>query len=134
ERWFCGSRRRHTRWVSDWSSDVCSSDRDEGRPGISGDLPGEEPDREHRTRGCSEDEQVVGPDQPEHGLKGEARQTEREREGVEEERDALGVEEIGRPERVRVEDEETLSHPPDIPEELVDVVRAVLEHPRAEME
>src|SRR5438876_11206470 len=23
---FCSSRRRHTRWTGDWSSDVCSSD------------------------------------------------------------------------------------------------------------
>src|SRR6266508_5419513 len=25
-RFFCSSRRRHTRWPRDWSSDVCSSD------------------------------------------------------------------------------------------------------------
>src|SRR5690625_7884037 len=25
---FCSSRRRHTRWPRDWSSDVCSSDLD----------------------------------------------------------------------------------------------------------
>src|SRR5258706_7192455 len=28
---FFSSRRRHTRLVSDWSSDVCSSDLDDGR-------------------------------------------------------------------------------------------------------
>src|SRR5690625_1323805 len=38
---FLSSRRRHTRWPRDWSSDVCSSDlvRDEGcrvHPGIAG--------------------------------------------------------------------------------------------------
>src|SRR5438046_9437296 len=30
---FFSSRRRHTRLVSDWSSDVCSSDLDTGRAG-----------------------------------------------------------------------------------------------------
>src|SRR5690625_6600951 len=34
--YFFTSRRRHTRWPRDWSSDVCSSDLD-GRPG--GDQP-----------------------------------------------------------------------------------------------
>src|SRR5437660_3738680 len=29
---FFSSRRRHTRWPRDWSSDVCSSDLDGGRP------------------------------------------------------------------------------------------------------
>src|SRR5690625_5648631 len=28
---FFSSRRRHTRWPRDWSSDVCSSDLDHGR-------------------------------------------------------------------------------------------------------
>src|SRR5690348_15698779 len=28
---FFSSRRRHTRWTGDWSSDVCSSDLGEGR-------------------------------------------------------------------------------------------------------
>src|SRR5207253_5008403 len=32
-RFFFASRRRHTRWPRDWSSDVCSSDL--GSPGIS---------------------------------------------------------------------------------------------------
>src|SRR5262249_56009124 len=31
---FCSSRRRHTRLVSDWSSDVCSSDLDGQRTGL----------------------------------------------------------------------------------------------------
>src|SRR6266487_3644112 len=30
---FFSSRRRHTRWTGDWSSDVCSSDLDEGENG-----------------------------------------------------------------------------------------------------
>src|SRR5690348_17873621 len=29
---FFSSRRRHTRWTGDWSSDVCSSDLPYGRP------------------------------------------------------------------------------------------------------
>src|SRR5690625_7567003 len=29
---FFSSRRRHTRWPRDWSSDVCSSDLDEAQP------------------------------------------------------------------------------------------------------
>src|SRR6266508_5623520 len=29
---FFSSRRRHTRWPRDWSSDVCSSDLDPGQP------------------------------------------------------------------------------------------------------
>src|SRR6266568_5486325 len=33
---FFSSRRRHTRWNCDWSSDVCSSDLD--RPGVIGTL------------------------------------------------------------------------------------------------
>src|SRR5207253_4064322 len=31
---FFSSRRRHTRWPRDWSSDVCSSDLMYGAPGI----------------------------------------------------------------------------------------------------
>src|SRR4051794_41833882 len=31
---FFSSRRRHTRWTGDWSSDVCSSDLDRCRPAI----------------------------------------------------------------------------------------------------
>src|SRR5690625_7763383 len=41
------SRRRHTRWPRDWSSDVCSSDlqqRDRGRP--QGDAAGEAAQRD----------------------------------------------------------------------------------------
>src|SRR5690625_6591939 len=30
---FFSSRRRHTRWPRDWSSDVCSSDLVQGQPG-----------------------------------------------------------------------------------------------------
>src|SRR6195256_3076627 len=29
---FCSSRRRHTRYIGDWSSDVCSSDLRRGSP------------------------------------------------------------------------------------------------------
>src|SRR6266508_4809422 len=36
---FFSSRRRHTRWPRDWSSDVCSSDLDDGECTI--DVPGE---------------------------------------------------------------------------------------------
>src|SRR5690348_17657560 len=32
---FFSSRRRHTRWTGDWSSDVCSSDLAEGTPHFS---------------------------------------------------------------------------------------------------
>src|SRR5689334_24253273 len=38
---FFSSRRRHTRWNCDWSSDVCSSDLEEGPPdrgALGGDL------------------------------------------------------------------------------------------------
>src|SRR4051794_41854010 len=41
---FFSSRRRHTRWTGDWSSDVCSSDLPtrglpaDGRPRVGGDL------------------------------------------------------------------------------------------------
>src|SRR5690348_17440240 len=34
---FFSSRRRHTRWTGDWSSDVCSSDLQD-RPGLLHDL------------------------------------------------------------------------------------------------
>src|SRR5690625_5977459 len=37
-RFFFSSRRRHTRWPRDWSSDVCSSDLYEGPSGIVGVL------------------------------------------------------------------------------------------------
>src|SRR5215510_6552316 len=40
---FFSSRRRHTRWPRDWSSDVCSSDLERGK-GV-GRLPGREPQR-----------------------------------------------------------------------------------------
>src|SRR5690625_7610720 len=33
---FFSSRRRHTRWPRDWSSDVCSSDLRRGLPGLTG--------------------------------------------------------------------------------------------------
>src|SRR5207253_3932796 len=33
---FFSSRRRHTRWPRDWSSDVCSSDLDQSRGGNDG--------------------------------------------------------------------------------------------------
>src|SRR5690625_3898385 len=36
---FFSSRRRHTRWPRDWSSDVCSSDLDGNGPGV-GEDPG----------------------------------------------------------------------------------------------
>src|SRR6267154_4275428 len=39
---FFSSRRRHTRWTGDWSSDVCSSDL-HGRPLL--DLPGHDRER-----------------------------------------------------------------------------------------
>src|SRR5690349_23725689 len=35
---FFSSRRRHTRSLRDWSSDVCSSDLDEGRPHVAGEI------------------------------------------------------------------------------------------------
>src|SRR5437660_5080007 len=36
---FFSSRRRHTRWPRDWSSDVCSSDLDAAAEGGRGALP-----------------------------------------------------------------------------------------------
>src|SRR5690348_18338338 len=45
---FFSSRRRHTRWTGDWSSDVCSSDLLEKWPGVNGNLIAEV---EKRTRG-----------------------------------------------------------------------------------
>src|SRR5262245_54780113 len=42
---FFSSRRRHTRCLSDWSSDVCSSDLDDRRPGGGAVVPGA---RRHR--------------------------------------------------------------------------------------
>src|SRR6267154_4654836 len=39
---FFSSRRRHTRWTGDWSSDVCSSDL-AGRDGPSLDAPEQAP-------------------------------------------------------------------------------------------
>src|SRR5689334_21740943 len=38
---FFSSRRRHTRWNCDWSSDVCSSDLLHDRPRHAGEDPGE---------------------------------------------------------------------------------------------
>src|SRR5690625_5967341 len=35
---FFSSRRRHTSWPCDWSSDVCSSDLEEGRDRLGGDA------------------------------------------------------------------------------------------------
>src|SRR5262245_64349165 len=73
---FFSSRRRHTRCLSDWSSDVCSSDlvrletalRVVGRPdleAIEPQHPGERVDRseivvdhEHRAEGRSEERRV----------------------------------------------------------------------------
>src|SRR5439155_10024940 len=37
---FFSSRRRHTRWPRDWSSDVCSSDLTPGHPAAGGDAEG----------------------------------------------------------------------------------------------
>src|SRR5690625_6584104 len=52
---FFSSRRRHTRWPRDWSSDVCSSDLDplftrslDELFGISEEEPGEEAVRDER--------------------------------------------------------------------------------------
>src|SRR6267143_1013328 len=44
---FFSSRRRHTRWNCDWSSDVCSSDLAKGdvAPGFDADLALLDPDR-----------------------------------------------------------------------------------------
>src|SRR5882724_13061041 len=39
---FFSSRRRHTRCLSDWSSDVCSSDLVRGEPAVGHLVPGEE--------------------------------------------------------------------------------------------
>src|SRR2546430_10236608 len=52
---FFSSRRRHTRFDCDWSSDVCSSDL---LPLVKKD------DREHVEHGCF----AIGPDFPEHSV------------------------------------------------------------------
>src|SRR5690606_39723560 len=39
---FCSSRRRHTRFSRDWSSDVCSSDLFEPEVGVEAELAGDE--------------------------------------------------------------------------------------------
>src|SRR6266581_8240395 len=43
---FFSSRRRHTRWTGDWSSDVCSSDLD--AQGFVGDLTAAAAELQHR--------------------------------------------------------------------------------------
>src|SRR4051794_41963973 len=48
---FFSSRRRHTRWTGDWSSDVCSSDL-KARHGGPADRVGREP-RDGGSCGCS---------------------------------------------------------------------------------
>src|SRR5437870_7476276 len=42
---FFSSRRRHTRWPRDWSSDVCSSDLVPGEPGVFARVPAVEKSR-----------------------------------------------------------------------------------------
>src|SRR5438477_2376788 len=69
---FFSSRRRHTRLTCDWSSDVCSSDLEDGEP-----LEAEAV------------EQVEGEEAPQHGPRGGGEQArERERGGGEDERRA----------------------------------------------
>src|SRR5215213_4088500 len=55
---FFSSRRRHTRWVSDWSSDVCSSDLPGVQPRAIGTLVGGVGPREQGS---------VAPEQPGQG-------------------------------------------------------------------
>src|SRR5437762_9770981 len=43
---FFSSRRRHTRYIGDWSSDVCSSDLDQGAAFPADDRPEPDP-RDH---------------------------------------------------------------------------------------
>src|SRR6266581_9369492 len=40
---FFSSRRRHTRWTGDWSSDVCSSDRDAAKQKVPENVPLKDP-------------------------------------------------------------------------------------------
>src|SRR5437762_11371018 len=47
---FFSSRRRHTRYIGDWSSDVCSSDLG-GSPPLLGDRPSEGPVHPRRSGG-----------------------------------------------------------------------------------
>src|SRR5690625_5144996 len=56
---FFSSRRRHTMWPRDWSSDVCSSDLAFGEGDTVGDLP---QDHRHRNaqRGADGGEQLRG--------------------------------------------------------------------------
>src|SRR5690625_7570797 len=62
---FFSSRRRHTRWPRDWSSDVCSSDlgairrgRGSTRTISPGASPGQRCRRRHRLGGRSEERRV----------------------------------------------------------------------------
>src|SRR5439155_17159705 len=48
---FFSSRRRHTRWPRDWSSDVCSSDLDTGSDGNPQMQEAASPDRAARNPG-----------------------------------------------------------------------------------
>src|SRR5437879_11864995 len=47
---FFSSRRRHTRYIGDWSSDVCSSDLPSGRAGAGGDVEAARGAAGHATR------------------------------------------------------------------------------------
>src|SRR5258706_9199811 len=56
---FFSSRRRHTRLVSDWSSDVCSSDLCRLCPLPMADDPGQAYEHEEPERAAREEEQVA---------------------------------------------------------------------------
>src|SRR5437762_7952330 len=53
---FFSSRRRHTRYIGDWSSDVCSSDLDEMSHAV---LLDEAADLRHALLGAADDEAIL---------------------------------------------------------------------------
>src|SRR5688572_33470880 len=75
---FFSSRRRHTRFDCDWSSDVCSSDLLRGREGGRGDLD-HLPVREEDVREteASADQPAIA-EQPPDGLRSEERRVGKE--------------------------------------------------------
>src|SRR5437016_14679557 len=111
---FFSSRRRHTRLVSDWSSDVCSSDLEEARPEISEGLG---KDRRHVRVADERERQVIPMDElpptPRPPLEGPAGRHEAERRHAENGLDLLRVLDA----RVEVLEEKGRPHAPQRSEE-----------------
>src|SRR6266487_6364516 len=55
---FFSSRRRHTRWTGDWSSDVCSSDLDERAAGQPKDQAGQQELNKSQEQAAGETEKL----------------------------------------------------------------------------